>query len=85
MKAAFATDIILPFDNLRDVLKAFPSWNLVYMHGNSAYFEVLASQVHNTQLSKRIRGYLSLPALNRKSTYFQFSFLTIIRNIRGKL
>ena len=50
MKAAFATDIILPFDNLRDVLKAFPSWNLVYMYGNSAYFEVPASQIHDTPL-----------------------------------
>ena len=41
----FATDITLPFDSLRDVLKAFPTWNLVYMYGNSAYFEVPASQV----------------------------------------
>ena len=45
MKMFFATDITLPFDSLRDVLKAFPTWNLVYMYGNSAYFEVPASQV----------------------------------------
>ena len=45
MKAAFTTDMTLPFDSLRDVLKAFPSWNLVYMNGNSAFFEIPASQV----------------------------------------
>ena len=41
----FATDITLPFDSLREVLKAFPTWNLVYMYGNDVYFEVPASQV----------------------------------------
>ena len=44
----FATDVTLPFDSLRDVLKVFPTWNLVYMYGNSAYFEVPASQVKHT-------------------------------------
>ena len=45
MKMFFATDITLPFDSLREVLKAFPTWNLVYMYGNDAFFEVPASQV----------------------------------------
>ena len=48
MKMFFATDITLPFDSLREVLKAFPTWNLVYMYGNDAFFEVPASQVIRT-------------------------------------
>ena len=45
MKMFFATDLTLPFDTLRDVLKDFPTWNLVYIYGNDIFFEVLASQV----------------------------------------
>ena len=45
MKAFFVNDITLPFDNMRDVLKDFPSWNLVYIYGNSAFFTVYANQV----------------------------------------
>lgn len=50
MKMFFATDISLPFYSLKEVLKTFPIWNLVYMYGNSAYFEVPASQIHDTPL-----------------------------------
>ena len=55
MKMFFATDVTLPFNSLRDVLKVFPDWNLVYMYGNSAYFEVPASQViyiHTYRISR---------------------------------
>ena len=57
MKMFFATDVTLPFNSLRDVLTVFPDWNLVYMYGNSAYFEVPASQVIHTYVFKKNRKY----------------------------
>ena len=41
----FVSEITLPFNTIRDALKAFPSWNFMYQAGNDAYFEIPASQV----------------------------------------
>ena len=42
----FANEIIPPFKNLRDVLQAFPEWNLVFTSGLEVYFKVPADQVN---------------------------------------
>ena len=42
----FANEIDPPFENLRDVLQAFPQWNLVFTSGMEAHFKVLADQVN---------------------------------------
>ena len=41
----FVSEITLPFNTLRDALRVFPQWNLIYQSGNDAYFEIPASQV----------------------------------------
>ena len=43
----FANDISPPFENLRDVLKAFPQWNLIFPSGLEMFFKVPAEQVIN--------------------------------------
>ena len=46
----FANDISPPFENLRDVLKAFPKWNLIFPSGLEMFFKVPAEQVINKEL-----------------------------------
>ena len=41
----FVSEITLPFNTIRDALRAFPTWNFMYQAGNDAYFEIPASQV----------------------------------------
>ena len=41
----FVSEITVPFETLRDVLKVFPEWNLVFMDGVEAYFKLPADQV----------------------------------------
>ena len=41
----FASEIALPFETMRDVLKATPSWTLLCISGNQVIFETPASQV----------------------------------------
>ena len=41
----FVSEITLPFNTIRDALKAFPGWKIMYQAGNDAYFEIPASQV----------------------------------------
>ena len=41
----FVTEITLPFNTIRDALRAFPGWKIMYQTGNDAYFEIPASQV----------------------------------------
>ena len=36
----FATEIVPPFENLREVLQAFPKWNLVFTSGLESYFKI---------------------------------------------
>ena len=48
----FASEIALPFETMRDVLKALPSWTLLIHDGNQVIFETPASQVrHNVPFS----------------------------------
>lgn len=42
----FVSEITLPFNNIRDVLRAYPAWNLLYIDGNEAYFNLPAAQVN---------------------------------------
>ena len=46
MTMFFANEIVPPFRNLRDVLQAFPKWNLVFTSGLEFYFKVPADQVN---------------------------------------
>ena len=46
MTMFFASEIVPPFENLRDVLKAFPEWNIVFISGNEIFFKVPADQVN---------------------------------------
>ena len=46
MTMFFANEIVPPFRNLRDVLQAFPEWNLVFTAGLEVYFKVPADQVN---------------------------------------
>ena len=46
MTMFFANEIVPPFKNLRDVLQAFPEWNLVFTAGLEVYFKVPADQVN---------------------------------------
>ena len=41
----FVSEITLPFNTIRDALKAFPGWKIMYQAGNDAYFDIPASQV----------------------------------------
>ena len=41
----FASEVALPFETIRDVLKAIPTWTLLHIAGNQAVFEIPASQV----------------------------------------
>ena len=41
----FANEISPPFENLREVLKAFPRWNLIFPSGHEMHFKLLAEQV----------------------------------------
>ena len=38
LKMFFSTEITIPFNDIRDVLKAFPSWNLIFADGNDVHF-----------------------------------------------
>lgn len=40
----FASEISLPFEGLREVIKAVPDWTLVYIEGYDAVFQIPASQ-----------------------------------------
>ena len=42
----FANESNPPFENLRDVLKAFPKWNLVFTSGMEVNFKAPADQVN---------------------------------------
>ena len=39
------SEITLPFDTIRDALKVFPEWKIIYQVGNDALFDLPASQV----------------------------------------
>ena len=41
----FVSEITVPFNTLRDVLKVFPEWNLVFLDGVESYFKLPAAQV----------------------------------------
>jgi hypothetical protein len=41
----FVSEIALPFETMRDVLKATPFWTLLFFDGNQVVFETPASQV----------------------------------------
>ena len=40
MTMFFATEIVPPFENLREVLQEFPKWNLVFTSGLEPYFKI---------------------------------------------
>ena len=42
----FANEIDPPFNNLREVLQAFPKWNLVFISGMESHFKFPADQVY---------------------------------------
>ena len=46
----FISETTVPFESLRDALRAFPDWNLVYQEGNEAFFHIPASQVETLSL-----------------------------------
>ena len=46
----FVSEPTLPFNTLRDVLKAFPSWNFVFIDGLDNYFKMPADQVNTIVL-----------------------------------
>ena len=46
MTMFFANEDVPPFENLRDVLQAFPKWNLVFTSGVENHFKVPADQVN---------------------------------------
>ena len=45
LKMFFTTEVTIPFNDIRDVLKTFPSWNLIFADGNDIYFKSGATQV----------------------------------------
>ena len=45
MTMFFANEHVPPFENLRDVLRAFPKWNLIFTSGHEIFFKVPADQV----------------------------------------
>ena len=50
----FVSEPTLPFNTLRDVLKAFPSWNFVFIDGLDNYFKMPADQVDTIVLYRII-------------------------------
>ena len=45
MNSIIVSEITLPFDTIRDALKVFPEWKIIYQVGNDALFDLPASQV----------------------------------------
>ena len=43
----FVGEISLPFNSIREVMKAYPEWKLMMMAGNDAQFQIPASKVKN--------------------------------------
>ena len=41
----FVSEITVPFNTLRDVLKVFPDWNLIFLRGEDVVFKLPALQV----------------------------------------
>ena len=41
----FVSEITLPFETIKDALKVFPEWKILYQSGNDALFDLPASQV----------------------------------------
>ena len=48
----FVSEITLPFNTLRDVLQAFPEWNLVFVDGEESNFKIPADQVNSLKSEK---------------------------------
>ena len=48
----FVSEITLPFNTLRDVLQAFPEWNLVFVDGEESNFKIPADQVNSLKTEK---------------------------------
>ena len=45
----FVSEITLPFETMDQVVKAFPSWNLIFMDGWDSAFKIPAMQVRILQ------------------------------------
>ena len=45
VNSIIVSEITLPFDTIRDALKVFPEWKIIYQVGNDALFDLPASQV----------------------------------------
>ena len=41
----FVDEITIPFNSFRDVLQAYPEWNIVFVDGLEIYIKVPADQV----------------------------------------
>ena len=46
LKMFLNSDVTIPFDNLDQVVEAFPEWNLIHIKAYEAVFKYPASQVH---------------------------------------
>ena len=54
LKMFFVSERTLPFETLEQVLKVFPTWNLVIIDSQEVFFKIPAMQVHTTfALSKK--------------------------------
>ena len=45
LKMFFASDVSLPFETIRDVLKMIPDWTIICVNGLEAFFKLRAEQV----------------------------------------
>ena len=61
MSSIIVSEITLPFDTIRDALKVFPEWKIIYQVGNDALFDLPASQVKlkfSIYRNRKLRGHM---------------------------
>ena len=56
----FVSEITIPFNDIRDVLKNFPAWNIIFMNGNDVYFKTWAIQVSLKTFSTIFKDFLRM-------------------------
>ena len=48
MTMFFTSEVTLPFETIRDVMRTYPSWNLMVNEGNEAIYRAKGAHTHMT-------------------------------------
>ena len=47
MTMFFTSEVTLPFETIRDVMRTYPSWNLMVNEGNEAIYRAKGAHTHD--------------------------------------